>query len=188
MEEKVYTFSCVSDFCACGISSALYEIAYKKECVFVCVGSDLVVGDCLGPLCGTFIKNSLPDAYVYGTLDTPITAKQVNNVSANIKKLHPNSCVVVIDACVGREEEVGLVKVQNKGIKPGLGVNKNLRYIGDVSIVGVVAEKTYNNYPLYNFTRLGLVNKLSKVIADGVKKFCNDRRVQNRFKNKKIAH
>lgn len=187
MDTKIYTFNCVSEYSVRGISSALENLVCGKETVFVCVGSDLVVGDCLGPLCGTYIKNNIQNTYVYGTLDLPITAKQINSVSANIKKLHPNSCVVVVDACVGTEEEIGLIKVQNKGIKPGLGVNKNLRSIGDVSIVGVVAEKTYNNYPLYNFTRLGLVDRLSKTISDGIKLFCENRRAQIRLKDKKIA-
>ena len=47
--------------------------------VILCIGSDLSVGDSLGPVTGTKIKEKLRglDCYVYGTLSKPITAHEV---------------------------------------------------------------------------------------------------------------
>ena len=85
--------------------------------------------------------------------------------------MHPNSISVAVDAAVGEENDVGLIKVINKGLKPGLGVGKNLNVIGDVSIVGVVAPRSIKNYNLYNLTRLNLVYRLAEKIANGIEKY-----------------
>lgn len=178
----VYAFNGLYDFAPKMISSAINEIVCSDaEVVFACIGSDLVVGDSLGPLCGTFIKNKNNNAYLYGTLKNPLTAKEIECFGANIRKMHPNSIVVAIDASVGKPEEVGLVKIFDRGIKPGLAVNKNLSLIGDVSIIGVVAEKSNENFNLYNFTRLNLIYRLAESISNGVTEFLKNRRAQKRF-------
>lgn len=184
MEEMVYTFSCVSNYSAFGIKSAVEKLKTHEKIIFLCVGSDLIVGDCLGPLCGTLAKNKTENAYIYGTLENPLTAKEIKQVGAYIKKMHPDCCVVAVDASVGTPNEVGMIKVFNGGIKPGLGVNKDLPMIGDVSIVGVVAEKTFNNYPLYNFTRLNLIYKMSDIISESIKQISKENKGA-RFLHKK---
>lgn len=141
------------------------SILYKTDKpVVVCVGTDLVVGDSFGPLVGSLIKNRLEGkAFVYGTLDSPITAKEVETVYNMIGLLHPNSKVLVVDAAVGNANDVGTVKIRPEGIKPGLGFNKDLPVLGNVSVIGVVADKNAS------FTvRLGLVYALAKDVSEGI--------------------
>lgn len=171
----IYTFNFFEPSAAVGVSQALSAVCKNSlPPVFVCVGSDLVLGDSLGPLCGTLIKNSFaktlnsPFCYVYGTLNMPVTAKEVNYVKNYIKKTHPSSPVLVIDAAVGKIDDVGLIRVIGGGIKPGLGVNKNLSEIGDVSIIGIVAEKSQQNFGLFRGTRLNLIYKMADIITRGV--------------------
>ena len=59
--------------------------------VILCVGSDLAVGDSLGPLAGTLLKDGRSGfgGYVYGTLRRPVTAKEVKYVNAFLKNTHP---------------------------------------------------------------------------------------------------
>ena len=66
-----------------------------------------------------------------------------------------------------------MVRVIDKGLKPGLGVNKNLKPVGDISIIAVVAEKSIQNSSLLNLTRLNLVYKMSENIANGIEKYLN---------------
>lgn len=134
----------------------------------MCVGSDLVLGDSLGPLVGTLLKQKGVGTYIYGTLNCPITAKEVEYAKTYLKRLHPDSYVIAIDAAVGAGDDIGLIKIQNKGLKPGLGVNKVLGEIGDVSVIGIVATKTFQNYSLFNTTRLNLIYKMANKIAEGV--------------------
>ena len=67
---KTYTFNVFNNYAAEGVVQALKE--YNRENaapIVVCVGSDLVVGDSLGPLVGTFLRQRNAGAYIYGTLN-----------------------------------------------------------------------------------------------------------------------
>ena len=182
MDVNYYTFNTYNNFTPDGISNALRkQVPENKKPLAVCIGSDLVLGDSLGPLVGTILKKKSANLYVYGTLNQPITAKDVNVARTYLKQLHPNALTIAIDASIGEADDVGLIKVINKGLKPGLGVNKKLGVIGDVSIIGVVASKSLQNYNLYNLTRLNLVYKMAEQIADGILKFLEIR--QSALKN-----
>lgn len=166
---KTYTFNVFNKYANNGIFQALKEFnADNAAPIIVCVGSDLVLGDSLGPLVGTFLKQRNAGAYIYGTLNQPITSKEVEYVRRYLKQLHPKSMIIAIDAAVGETDDVGLIKAVDKGLKPGLGVNKNLSEIGDVSIIGVVAVKSFKNYQLFNLTRLSLIYRMAETIAHSV--------------------
>ena len=77
---------------------------------------------------------------------------------------------MAIDAALGKSDDVGLIKVHNGGIKPGLGVNKDLPMVGDVSIIGVLAEKTAENGG-FKGVRLNTVYEMAKIIALGLEIF-----------------
>ena len=181
---ETFSFNSFNDNSEKSIGNALASCNKKsKTPIIVCIGSDLVLGDSLGPLVGTMLTRRNVNAYIYGTLNSPITAKEITCAKIHVKMLHPESFVVATDAAVGNSEDIGLIKVSDKGLKPGLGVNKNLGVIGDCSIIGVVAEKSTQNYNLFNLTRLNLIYKMAERIADGVEKFL----VEYNQKNKIIA-
>ncbi len=167
--ENNYTFNVYSQNATLGISDALNSYS-DNFCAptIVCIGSDLVLGDSLGPLVGTILSRKSLSAYVYGTLNTPVTAKEISYIKDMISSVHGNSLIIAVDAAVGEPDSVGLIKVNKGGLMPGLGVNKDLGKIGDVSIIGVVAEKDFNNYSLFNTTRLGLVYRLAETISAGI--------------------
>lgn len=140
--------------------------------VIICIGSDLVVGDSLGPIVGSRLVEKLQGkAYVYGTLLSPITAKEIQAIKNNLSKLHPYSKILVIDAAIGNNEEIGYLKIIKNGIKPGLGVNKDLPVIGDVSIIGIVADRCDKNFNVT--TRFSVVYSLINDIVQGVVKAFN---------------
>jgi putative sporulation protein YyaC len=172
METKNYTFSSYNEQASMGIFQSLIECNPKnKKPIFVCIGSDLVLGDSLGPLVGTFLKNKGVKSYVYGTLNIPITAKEIEYVRTYLKQMHPSSTIIAIDAAIGSADDVGLIRVINKGLKPGLGVDKNLGTVGDSSIIGIVAGKSLQNYNLFNMTRLNLIYKMAEQISNGITKY-----------------
>ncbi len=172
MEQFSFTFNLFNKYASDGIADSLKNFSHpEKPPVFVCIGSDLVLGDSMGPLVGTFCTNKNLSAYIYGTLSFPVTAKEIGCIRTHIKQLHPNSTIIAVDAAVGSPDDVGLIKVIKGGIKPGLGVDKKLGSIGDISIIGIVAEKSVQNYNLFNLTRLNLVYKMANVISSGIEKF-----------------
>ncbi|MBQ7339388.1 MAG: spore protease YyaC [Clostridia bacterium] len=172
---KIYSFSVYNKNLSQNISTCLERLASEKSVVVLCVGSDLVMGDSLGPLVGTNLTKKNVKTHVYGTLDFPITAKEIDYAKSYLKNFHPNSIVLAIDAAVGNFEDVGAIRVINKGIKPGLGVNKNLKTVGDISIIGVVAPKEKNAYKLLSTTRLNLIYKMAEQISNGIELFLKER-------------
>ena len=138
--------------------------------VIVCIGSDLAIGDSLGPVCGSMIKYKTQglNVFLYGTLSAPVTAKDVKHLRAFLKETHRNSPIIAIDAAVGDAGDIGLIKIVDKPLMPGSGANKRLGCIGDFSVMGVVAEKSVKSYALLNTTRLNLVYTMSEIIANAL--------------------
>lgn len=170
-----YSFNVYNSMAAGGEVLALKKVLPELSGapVIVCIGSDLSVGDALGPVAGTKLKEKLNgyNVYVYGTLAKPITAHEVKYTNQFIKSTHPNSTVIAIDAAVGAAGDIGLIKVAKRGLKPGSGANKRLQKVGDVSVMGIVAEKSLFNYSLFSSTRLNVVYKMAEIIAEGVATF-----------------
>lgn len=139
--------------------------------VFAFIGTDSNVGDSMAPMCGSMIYEKTPNIFIYGDLNSPVTAKEVPFLSYFLKSAHPESIIVAIDAAVGKREDVGNIKILKKGIKPGLGVNKNLPLTGDVSIIGVMCEKTSETLPFLGGERISKVFSMAKVISSGIRLF-----------------
>ncbi|MBE7089313.1 MAG: spore protease YyaC [Clostridiales bacterium] len=170
--ENSYSFSSFNAYASNGISEALKVLNHNNRSpVIICIGSDLVLGDSLGPLVGTLLTNYNIDAYIYGTLKSPVTAKEVNCATKHVKSVHPNTITIAVDAAVGNEDDVGIIRVINGSLKPGLGVNKTLDAVGDISIIGVVSERSEKNYKLFNLTRLNLVYMMAEKIALGIRDY-----------------
>lgn len=165
MEKIISAFNKKAEKALC---NSLGEILKERYPVFICIGSDLVLGDSLGPLVGTLLKKKYSNALIYGTLNYPITAKEISYAKEYISKAHPNSLIIAIDAAIGEEDDIGLIKIRDRGIKPGLGVDKDLEEIGDISIISIVASKSQNHINLYNLTRLNLVYKVAETISNGI--------------------
>lgn len=181
-DRETFSFNAFNENSDKCIGNAICSCNKKERTpIIICIGSDLVLGDSLGPLVGTMLTRRNVNAYIYGTLNAPITAKEILCAKIHLKMLHPESFVVAIDAAVGNSEDIGLIKVSDKGLKPGLGVNKNLGVIGDCSIIGVVAEKSLQNYNLFNLTRLNLIYKMAEQITDGVENFLLDFNQKNKI-------
>ena len=141
-----------------------------KPPVIVCIGSDLAIGDSLGPITGSMLKYKTQGlgVFVYGTLATPVTAKEIKYLRTFLRETHAGSQVIAVDAAVGAEGDIGLVKICDTPLLPGAGANKKLGEIGDISVIGIVAERSLANYGLLNTTRLNLVYTMSELISDAL--------------------
>ena len=182
-----YTFNLYNSLAAGGEVIALNKLLAETSAppVIICVGSDLSVGDSLGPVTGTKLKEKLQglNVYVYGTLSKPITAHEIKYMEDFIRATHPDSPVIAIDAAVGVAGDIGLIKIAKRSLKPGSGANKKLAKIGDISIMGIVAEKSLFNYSLFSSTRLNIVYKMAEIIAEGVATFIIDKLQNESFLN-----
>ncbi len=150
------------------IADALQRIFLWSVPVIICVGTDAAIGDTLGPLVGTKLKEAKIPAYVYGNLGKTITAKEIFAIKNFISDIHPLAKTLVIDAAIGRSEDIGKIKVRSDGIYPGLGAYKKLPKIGDAAIIGVVSEHSKKNDLFMNFTRLSPIYKMAETIYKGI--------------------
>ncbi|MEW6065636.1 MAG: spore protease YyaC [Bacillota bacterium] len=148
-----------------------YGVKGDAEVVIVCIGTDRSTGDCLGPLVGTKMAASSDHHFkVFGTLDEPVHASNMNERLAEIQSRHPDALIVAVDACLGHLENVGCVNIGDGSLLPGAGVNKSLPAVGQLHITGVVNVGGFMEFMVLQNTRLNLVMRLANLIADGLLK------------------
>ena len=146
------------------LSAALKDII-DENTVVVCIGTDRAIGDALGPLIGTMLKNSDFKYPVYGTLDNPIHALNIYESIDTIKRKHPKGNFLAIDACLGSKNNIGNIQIREGPILPGKGVGKKLPQIGNHSIVGIVDKIDENNRFSFNNVRLNFILELAELVS-----------------------
>jgi len=158
-------------------SNCIYQEKRKFfEIVFLCIGTDRIIGDCLGPLVGTMLEEKLEkynifNFTIYGTLQKNICYTNIQEIIEILPKKHKNACIIVIDAALSNKENIGKIFINKEKMVLGKSLNKSKVEIGDISIKAVVGK----NYKLskYNFTSmqnisLNAVIRLASLIADGI--------------------
>ena len=130
------------------LSKRVIEIMQKnnyleKELCFLCVGTEKVVGDAVGPLVGSNLKkyvdiNNIKNINVIGNLDNPL----MNNNIENLKNLQ--GIKILIDSAISNSYNVGDIVVEEKSNKlvSAFFNEKNINY--DISIKAVVANNNFN--------------------------------------------
>lgn len=151
------------------MTEALRSKTLNGQTVYMCIGTEKVFADSLGPRVGTLLnENMLFPAFVYGLCEQNITAENLLYSYNFIKSLHPNSKIVVIDAAVGYPDQIGKIQISDGGILPGAATNKNLPSVGDVGIVGIVADKGMGDFYTLNSSKDRLVGQVAKFIAEAI--------------------
>lgn len=152
----------------------------NKEIVFLCVGSDRSIGDALGPLVGTMLKENGIAYQVYGTLEEPVHAFNLEHTWKTIQRQFRQPFIISIDAGLGEREKVGAVLLKEGPLLPGRALQKVLPAVGDYHLTGIV------NYldPLpaaqfLNDTRLYTVMKLARTIVQAITTITNNQGCAN---------
>lgn len=136
------------------------------DLVIVCIGTDRSTGDSLGPLTGTLISQKrLENFTVYGTLEHPVHAMNLEETLASIQREHHRPYIIAIDACLGNWQSVGSIIAAKGPVKPGAALKKPLPEVGDMHITGVVNKGGFMEFFVLQNTRLYLVMNLAEKIA-----------------------
>ena len=150
----------------------IFRSCYSRkfgDIVIVCIGTDRSTGDCLGPLVGhklQLIQYSMVS--VYGTLDHPVHAKNLEEEIHGIEQKHKHPFLIGIDACLGKPERIGQITIGKGPLRPGAGVSKDLPEIGNMHITGVVNMSGFMEYLTLQNTRLNLVMRMADIISNGI--------------------
>lgn len=154
MNANEFTFSSIADFLS---KDTLMP-------VILCIGTDRVIGDALGPIAGELlVKTFNAPFFVYGTLSSPVTALTLNSALDFIRDKHKNRKIIAIDSSLGKSEDVGKIRLIYGGIRPGLATGKRLPVTGDLSVTATVAPKSRRD--ALSSVRLGFIYRLSDQIA-----------------------
>lgn len=146
------------------------EVKYT-DLIFLCIGTDRSTGDSLGPVTGYLLENRKiknNDIHIYGTLEHPVHAKNLERTLEEIDLKYPNGLVIAIDACLGNLGDVGNIVIQDKGLNPGLAVGKDLPCSGNISIIGVV--NTAGNFEFMTLQNTRLFEIM--VLAEKITQIC----------------
>ena len=141
-----------------------FELA--RNCVFLCIGTDKITGDSLGPYVGSLLKKY--GLCVYGTLGDTVNATNLAQRTARIYREHKDPYIIAIDSCLGRREHIGFVSLNKGGLKAGSGVNKRLMPVGNMAIKGIVSEFGKNGFERLVNVSGDTIEKMGGLIARSI--------------------
>ncbi len=171
MQEK-FSYHFEDPLCFNKIEKAIYaymqDVESGRELVFLCIGTDRATGDCLGPLVGSRLKSLSPSTAVYGTLEMPVHATNLQETLDEIFATYTQPFIIAVDACLGNADRIGYINVRQGSLKPGTALNKTLPAVGDFHISAVVNVGGFFEHMVLQNTRLFIVSKMADIIAKGL--------------------
>lgn len=149
------------------VSALIAEYSKSGRCplAYFCIGTDRATGDCLGPLVGSRLQTLLPGISIFGTLEEPIHALNLQKALDHISLSQPRPKIIAVDACLGSTKHVGSISLKRGTLRPGSALNKNLPEVGDCHITGVVNVSGFCEQLVLQNTRLYVVHKMAHIIA-----------------------
>lgn len=113
--------------------------------LFLCIGSEKISGDCIGPIVGTLLKEKYRIPYpVLGTEDNSVNGANIRAYRDNIKKYFPDYKIIAVDSAVGDDKDLWTLKIREGGVRAGGALNPSVEYYGEVGILAVVGSKSGN--------------------------------------------
>src|SRR5690625_7212520 len=98
------------------ISQKLGQYIYNSipknndKIAIICIGSDRSTGDALGPITGSLLsKRNQLSFNVFGTLEHPIHAMNLEKELKKINETHIDSTFIAVDACLSIINSVGII-------------------------------------------------------------------------------
>ncbi len=174
--KELYYFDTMSEFEPPKLAARLYLMIRegmrrekKSKVLVLCIGTDRSTGDSLGPLIGYHLRRrGMKHIQVVGTLNRPVHAMNLNETVALLKRYYPDHLVIAVDASVGAGGRVGCVTLGRGAIRPGLGVSKSLRPVGDIFITGIVSGCRSEDPLMLQSIRLGTVMQMAECISESI--------------------
>lgn len=139
-----------------------------QHLIILCLGSDYIVGDCLGPLVGHKLNTGNHQLTVYGDFDSTVHSANLVEILQDINEKYANPFIIAVDSALCYNSlQIGNVKLWDGGLVPGIAFEKKLPYVGHISITGI----TNFNSSFEKFiqtTRMSLVIQLADFIETGL--------------------
>lgn len=139
--------------------------------VILCVGTNKIIGDCLGPIVGqklTRIFHNKGNILIYGNMKETLNLKNAKGIIQEIYKNSQTPFIITVDAALGKKEMIENIFISTGKIKIGEALGNSVEYISQVNIKGIVGE--YHNDIQKNMntlihTKRKRIHRLSNQIA-----------------------
>ena len=92
--------------------------------MFLCVGTNRVIGDCFGPLVGYKLKNFFKgerNIEIIGDIENTICFQNICDV---VREIQEDSFVIAIDAALSNKNDIGKIVVSKEKMNIGSGLKK----------------------------------------------------------------
>lgn len=113
----------------------------NKPKVFLCIGTPKHVWDSYGPMVGSLLREDKEDVICLGTMDNPVDSHNVERAEMVIKEKYPDHMIIAVDgAATPNKDRANQTWIMEGGIRPGQAYSKDIREIGDYSIVFAIGS------------------------------------------------
>ena len=156
------------------LESKLYRLSIKhsfSNIVFICIGSNKIVGDSIGPIVGNKLlkKNKLKNINVIGTTTEPVNYQNIDRLSQYIEERNKDSCIISIDSAMGGIKQIGQIYVNWGNLEIGKAINKKGICKSHINIKVAVARNKNNTFDnLYELSKVKTeyIEELSENISE----------------------
>ncbi len=168
-KEEIYN-NFVCDF-SNNLRQKIQDIEISKL-IFLCIGTNRVIGDCFGPLVGSKLKHFFSqeeNIEVIGDIENIVSIKNVYSIINQIQE--QEAFVIAIDAALSCNNRIGTIIVNQNKMNIGSGINKGNLYIGDISIKGIVAKDFKNSKHNFNALQnmpLSIIIDMAECVSTGI--------------------
>lgn len=142
--------------------------------IFLCIGTQRIIGDAFGPLVGTRLTKMFRNARrlnVIGTLENSVVLCNINQIINNIRNNYTNPFIIAIDSALANSSDVGEIFVGDGGIELGACLNRQGVIVGDMSIKGIVGKNcgnTSQNLNVLQNVPLSRIVNLAEIVSTGI--------------------
>ena len=175
-QRELYYYDTNQEFESADLAARLYMMireeldrSGKDQVLLLCIGTDRSTGDSLGPLIGYQLRNhDLKHIRVLGTLNRPVHAMNLEDTLSLVERYYQDHLIIAVDASVGMNDHIGCITLGRGSLKPGLGVSKELRSVGDLFITGIVSGSGSYDPVMLQSIRLSVVMRMAECISESV--------------------
>ena len=163
----------IHDFCLI-VNSLIINKSFSSV-IFLCVGTDRIIGDTFGPIVGHKLKKlfkGIKNINILGDLNNIVCNTNIEKVIDSICINFSNPFIISIDSAIScNEENIGKIIVEKGGICLGKGLGKEKYIIGDMNVKAIVSKDLKNpkqNLYLLQNIRLNMIMEMADVVANGI--------------------
>ncbi len=130
--------------------------------VILCVGTNKLIGDSVGPIVGqklTRLLNDKENIKIYGNTRQTLNLKNAKQILGEINKQYTKPFIITIDAALGTKEMIQTILISNGKIKIGEALGHEIEYFSHINIKAIVGE--YQKSIQENFDTLNEVERKS---------------------------